>query len=90
MSRIVKGEPYKMISTPSGVVAFGPFGKAKVDDETYAWIEERVKKGKLSGVFLEETLKEKEPEKEPEPTEEKKEAQEEKASSKKGRKKKAK
>ena len=54
MSRIIHGEPYKMVSTPSGVVGFGPFGQAKVDEETYGWLKERVKAGKVQGVFLDE------------------------------------
>ncbi len=65
MSRIIHGEPYKMVSTPSGVVGFGPFGQAKVDDETYDWLKERVKAGKVQGVFLEEEV----PPPETEPTE---------------------
>ncbi len=54
MSRIIHGEPYKMVSTPSGVVGFGPFGQAKVDEETYGWLKERVKAGKVQGIFLDE------------------------------------
>lgn len=70
MSRIIHGEPYKMVSTPSGVVGFGPFGQAKVDDETYDWLKERVKAGKVQGVFLEEEAKKAEvPPSETEPTE---------------------
>ncbi len=55
--RIIRGEPYKMVSTPGGMVAFGPFGKAKVDEKTYAWLEERVRKGRLSGVYPEKRAK---------------------------------